>query len=81
VHSDYVLLGRLARHLQSDRHLLIRPKRIVLFFVLSDVTTFLIQAAGGSVLIAAVSEQAINTGNHVRHLMLHISYSRSLHSL
>jgi hypothetical protein len=63
--ADYVLLGRLARHLHADQHLLIRPQRIVLFFVLSDVTTFLIQAAGGSVLISANSQKTIDNGNHV----------------
>lgn len=41
--AEYVLLGRMAKWLGGDRHLLIRPQRITLAFVLSDVTTFLIQ--------------------------------------
>ncbi|KAI0699452.1 RTA1-domain-containing protein [Cytidiella melzeri] len=47
--AEYVLLGRLARWVNGDKHLLIRPQRITLFFVLSDVSTFLVQAAGGSI--------------------------------
>jgi hypothetical protein len=39
--ADYVLLGRLARHLDAGRHLLIRPTRIMITFVASDITTFL----------------------------------------
>lgn len=46
--ADYVLLGRMSRWLKCDAHLWIRAKRITLVFVLSDVVTFLIQAAGGS---------------------------------
>ncbi|KAI0070246.1 RTA1-like protein [Panus rudis PR-1116 ss-1] len=47
--ADYVLLGRLSRWLKCDSHLYIRPTRITIVFVTSDVVTFLIQAAGGSV--------------------------------
>lgn len=38
-----MLLGRLARYLKSHEHLLIRPQRITVVFVVSDVSTFLIQ--------------------------------------
>lgn len=41
--AEYVLLGRLARWLDASSHVLIPPRRITLVFVLSDVTTFLIQ--------------------------------------
>ncbi|KAI0092852.1 RTA1-domain-containing protein [Irpex rosettiformis] len=51
--AEYVLLGRLVRWLGGDRHMLIRPQRITLVFVISDVTTFLIQAAGGGVSASA----------------------------
>ncbi|KAL0574678.1 hypothetical protein V5O48_007294 [Marasmius crinis-equi] len=47
--ATYVLLGRLARYLNCDRHLLVSPRRITLIFVASDIITFLIQAAGGSI--------------------------------
>ena len=41
--ADYVLLGRLCLSLNGDKHLLIRPQRITLFFVASDIVTFIIQ--------------------------------------
>ena len=41
--AEYVLLGRLARWLKASQHVLIPPNRITLVFVLSDVSTFLIQ--------------------------------------
>lgn len=41
--ANYVLLGRLSRWLRCDRHLLIRPQKITLVFVMSDVITFLVQ--------------------------------------
>lgn len=43
--ADYVFLGRLCRVLNCDKHLLIRPQRIILFFVASDVATFLVQVS------------------------------------
>ncbi|KIP04558.1 hypothetical protein PHLGIDRAFT_109410 [Phlebiopsis gigantea 11061_1 CR5-6] len=47
--AEYVLLGWLARWLNADCHLLIPPSKITLVFVLSDVSTFLTQAAGGGI--------------------------------
>ena len=41
--ANYVLLGRLARYLGSGKHLLVSPNRITITFVISDITTFLIQ--------------------------------------
>lgn len=38
-----MLLGRLARFLRADAHLLVRPTRITKVFILSDLTTFLVQ--------------------------------------
>ncbi|KAH8091067.1 RTA1-like protein [Cristinia sonorae] len=49
--ANYVLLGRLSGWMKGDAHLWINPRRITLVFVLSDVVTFLIQAAGGGVSI------------------------------
>ncbi|KAF9268030.1 RTA1-like protein [Marasmius fiardii PR-910] len=43
----YILLGRLTRHLDCDKHLLVSPRKITMVFVSSDVITFLVQAAGG----------------------------------
>ncbi|TFY79972.1 hypothetical protein EWM64_g4039 [Hericium alpestre] len=48
--ADYIILGRLVRHLGCERHLrIVPPHRITLFFILSDIVTFLIQAAGGGI--------------------------------
>ncbi|TRM67760.1 RTA1 like protein-domain-containing protein [Schizophyllum amplum] len=45
--ADYVLLGRIARAIGCGQYLAISPRRITVVFVSSDITTFLIQAAGG----------------------------------
>lgn len=47
--ASYMVLGRLARYLKADAYLLIRPTRVTLVFVLSDVVTFLIQVRGTGV--------------------------------
>ena len=44
--AEYVLLGRIARWLKANSHMLIPPQKITLVFVMSDVTTFLIQVRG-----------------------------------
>lgn len=64
--AEYVLLGRMARWLDGHRHVLIPPHRITLVFVLSDVVTFLTQAAGGSI-SASAHEDAVKaqTGSRV----------------
>lgn len=41
--ANYVLLGRMARWLKCNSYMLIRPERVTLFFVGSDVVTFLVQ--------------------------------------
>lgn len=43
--AEYVLMGRMAQWLQASQHLLLRPQRVTLVFVLSDVLTFLIQVS------------------------------------
>ncbi|QRW22382.1 RTA1-like protein [Rhizoctonia solani] len=43
----YMLLGRLAIHLDATDFLLIRPNILTKVFVISDVLTFFMQAAGG----------------------------------
>jgi len=63
--AEYVLLGRLARYLEADRHLLVNPRRITIVFISSDITTFLIQAAGGSVSIASNTPSVILAGSHI----------------
>ncbi|PPQ91612.1 hypothetical protein CVT25_012793 [Psilocybe cyanescens] len=63
--ADYVLLGRLAKHLDADRHLLVTSRRITIVFVGSDVTTFLIQAAGGAMSASASDLVKATIGSHV----------------
>ncbi|KZV75199.1 RTA1-like protein [Peniophora sp. CONT] len=63
--ADYILLGRLARHLRAGQHLLIPPTKIMIVFVVSDITTFLIQAAGGGVSIAANTAKVNKVGSNI----------------
>ncbi|EGO01945.1 hypothetical protein SERLA73DRAFT_177602 [Serpula lacrymans var. lacrymans S7.3] len=62
--ANYVLLGRMARHTGCSKHLLIPANRITKIFVASDVTTFLIQAAGGGLLVSTNPSTAL-TGSHI----------------
>ena len=41
--ANYVLLGRLASHLDCSKYLLVPARRITLIFIASDISTFLIQ--------------------------------------
>ncbi|KAJ1305433.1 hypothetical protein OPQ81_000443 [Rhizoctonia solani] len=43
----YMLLGRLALHLNADEYLLIKARVITKLFLTSDIVTLLVQAAGG----------------------------------
>ncbi|KAF9464496.1 RTA1 like protein-domain-containing protein [Collybia nuda] len=63
--ADYVLLGRLARYLDSDEFLVISPRRITVVFVSSDITTFLIQAIGGSLSVSANAPERALAGSRV----------------
>ncbi|KZV97419.1 RTA1-domain-containing protein [Exidia glandulosa HHB12029] len=53
---DYMLLGRIARFLGTEKHMIVMPSRITKIFIFSDVATFMIQATGSSLTI-------INTSN------------------
>ena len=63
--ADYILLGRLARYLRAGQHLLIPPTKIMIVFLMSDITTFLIQAAGGGVSIAADTAKVNKIGSNI----------------
>ncbi|KAF8974506.1 RTA1 like protein-domain-containing protein [Flammula alnicola] len=63
--ADYVLLGRLAKHIDADQHLLVSSRKITLVFVTSDVTTFLIQATGGSMSASANDPSMALAGSRV----------------
>ena len=41
--ANYILLGRLAREIDCGDHVLLPLRRLTLVFVMSDVTTFIIQ--------------------------------------
>ncbi|KAG8729763.1 hypothetical protein FRC11_008074 [Ceratobasidium sp. 423] len=43
----YMLLGRLALHLDADEYLLVKSRIITKLFLTSDITTLLVQASGG----------------------------------
>ncbi|KAF7352628.1 RTA1-domain-containing protein [Mycena venus] len=63
--SEYVLLGRLARYLNCDKHLMVNPRRITIVFISSDITTFLVQAAGGSVSISSNTLSLAKVGSNI----------------
>ncbi|KAI0068730.1 RTA1-like protein [Artomyces pyxidatus] len=63
--ADYILLGRLAMFLDGGDHLFIRPSRIGMAFLLSDVSTFLIQALGGTVSLQSNTSKGAALGAHI----------------
>ncbi|ESK96060.1 integral to membrane protein [Moniliophthora roreri MCA 2997] len=63
--AEYVLLGRFARYLGCDHHLLVSPRRITLSFIISDVSTFLIQAAGGASSVSANDDRMRLVGSRI----------------
>ncbi|KAJ7094591.1 RTA1-like protein [Mycena belliarum] len=63
--AEYVLLGRLARYLNCDKHLMVSPRRITIVFISSDITTFLVQAAGGGVSISSNTIALAQTGSRI----------------
>ncbi|KAG6916828.1 hypothetical protein DXG01_005213 [Tephrocybe rancida] len=66
--ADYVLLGRIASYLGLDNYLLIPARKITRAFVISDVSTFLIQsqqAAGGGISASAKSKNLNQTGSRI----------------
>lgn len=62
--GDYILLAHLASYLKTPDFLLISPKAIAKVFIWSDVSTFLIQAAGGGISISTNVSTAL-AGAHV----------------
>ncbi|KIJ70507.1 hypothetical protein HYDPIDRAFT_105253 [Hydnomerulius pinastri MD-312] len=62
--ADYILLGRLARYLDCTKHLIVPSRRITVIFVISDITTFMIQAAGGGLSTADSISTAL-AGEHI----------------
>lgn len=64
VATNYVLLGRLAREIDCVHRVLLPVRRLTLIFVLSDVTTFIIQAVGASITTSTVYSSAL-AGLHI----------------
>ncbi|KIJ16373.1 hypothetical protein PAXINDRAFT_75421 [Paxillus involutus ATCC 200175] len=62
--ANYVLLGRLSRSIGCEAHVLVPVRRLTLIFILSDVTTFVIQAAGGGLTVSNNYSTAL-TGTHI----------------
>ncbi|KAA1466425.1 RTA1-domain-containing protein [Dentipellis sp. KUC8613] len=63
--ADYIILGRLVRFLKCEKHLrIVPPRKITTVFLSSDITTFLIQAAGGGV-ATGTSVKSATTGTHI----------------
>lgn len=60
----YMLLGRLAIHLNAEEYLLIKPRFLTRVFVTSDVVTFLVQGSGGG-LIASDDPSKSKIGDKV----------------
>ncbi|KZV63857.1 RTA1-domain-containing protein [Peniophora sp. CONT] len=53
VAADYMILSRIATHIDVPHLLPIRPSRVTLTFVASDIITFLVQAAGAAIAVSA----------------------------
>ncbi|KAG1907124.1 RTA1-like protein [Suillus fuscotomentosus] len=62
--ANYVLLGRLARDIGCTYQVLLPVRWLTLIFILSDVTTFVVQAAGASMTTSTVYNSAL-IGLHV----------------
>ncbi|KAI9574463.1 RTA1-domain-containing protein [Boletus coccyginus] len=62
--ANYILLGRVARHISCPTHVLLPVQKLTLVFVSSDITTFLIQAIGGGMTVSHNQTQQ-QTGAHV----------------
>lgn len=50
--SIYMVLGRLARSVHGERHLVIAPRWLTRVFVCGDVFSFLVQSSGGGLMAA-----------------------------
>ncbi|KAF9226284.1 RTA1-domain-containing protein [Gyrodon lividus] len=62
--ANYVLFGRLSRHISCTEHVLVPVRRLTLIFMSSDITTFLIQATGGGMIVSPSLSQRL-TGSHI----------------
>ncbi|KZV94689.1 RTA1-domain-containing protein [Exidia glandulosa HHB12029] len=64
--ADYMLLGRLARSLEMEKHMIIAPTRITKIFVWSDIITFNIQGGGsGFTTSGSTNVLLLNLGRYI----------------
>ncbi|KAF8317734.1 RTA1-like protein [Clavulina sp. PMI_390] len=62
--ANYMMLARLARQIKQAHYLLVGANVLTRVFVCSDVTTFLIQAAGGGI-STGKSQKSVNLGSNL----------------
>ncbi|KAI9574466.1 RTA1-domain-containing protein [Boletus coccyginus] len=62
--ANYVLFGRVARHLSCPTHVLLPVQKLTLVFVSSDITTFLIQVMGAGLTVSHNQTQQ-QLGSHI----------------
>jgi hypothetical protein len=60
--ADYILLGRIVKHLKGSRYLFLNPDKVSWTFVISDIITFCIQATGGGM---STADGMHNTGTSI----------------
>ncbi|KAH7123312.1 RTA-like protein [Dactylonectria estremocensis] len=63
--SIYMILGRIIRILQAEKHSIIRVTWLTKIFVLGDVLSFLVQTAGGVMLTNADSQSDLDRGRNI----------------
>ncbi|THU89873.1 hypothetical protein K435DRAFT_573707, partial [Dendrothele bispora CBS 962.96] len=71
---NYIVYGRLLRFNIGSRHSLIRPNWIAAFFITSDVSTFVIQAAGAALLVSATTAERGATIFQIGVILQSVSY-------
>ncbi|WOO83636.1 Protein RTA1 [Vanrija pseudolonga] len=62
--ANYILLGRIAGHLDAQKHMFIRPSRVSWVFVISDIVTFLVQG-GASGIASSDNKNTANVGEKI----------------
>ncbi|KAH6981468.1 RTA1 like protein-domain-containing protein [Ilyonectria destructans] len=63
--SIYMVLGRMIRLLEADKHSLIRPNWLTKFFLIGDVLSIMTQSAGGSMLAGAKTKEERDRGETI----------------
>jgi len=77
--ANYILLGRLSRHISCTDHVLLPIQRLTVVFVSSDITTFLIQAIGGGMTVTHSLSQELAGSHLASFLTFSCIYARFLY--